>query len=183
MSRLGLEFKNVKLVHYSKEYFDFVYDCYQDYDSIHLFSNFLEIKSKNEFWDIFVDKLKKRYLEFMIILNKENNIPVGFIYSYDYNIVNQTVYIAICICKEKRKNIYGVLSGIIYFNYLFKTKPIRKVYCAIYSFNKECFEILSKIGFLKEGNLKKHRYYNGEYYDTYIMSLTRNNLYEFMGDN
>lgn len=57
MSNLGLEWRNLKLVHYSKENFDFVYDCYQDYNSMYLFCNQLEIKSKNEFWDNFTNKM------------------------------------------------------------------------------------------------------------------------------
>ena len=95
MNNLGLEWRNIKLVHYGKEYFEFLYEAYQEYDSIYLFCNMLEIKSKNEFWNIIANKMESSYDEYVIILDKQNNIPIGFIYSYNYNINNQTLYTAI----------------------------------------------------------------------------------------
>lgn len=181
MSNLGLEWRNLKLVHYSKDYFDFIYDCYQDYNSMYLFCNQLEIKSKNEFWDNFTNKMDKIYNQYMIIINKENNNPIGFIYSYNYNTNNQTIYTAVYIIKKYRKGIVGATAGMIFYNYIFKIKPIRKIYCTIYEYNKESLNLLKTAGFKEEGILKKHRYINGNYYNMYIMSLRRENLYKILG--
>lgn len=181
MSSLGLEWRNIKLIHYSKEYFDFIYDAYQEYDSIYLFCNQLEIKSKNEFWDIITNKLENIYDEYMIVINKENNAPIGFIYSYNYNINNQTIYTAIYIKEKYRKGIVGATAGIIFYNYLFKIKPIRKIYCTVYEYNKDSLKLLNTAGFKEEGILRKHRYMNGNYYNMYMMALKRNDLYKILG--
>lgn len=181
MNNLGLEWRNIKLLHYSKEYFDFIYDAYQDYDSIYLFCNQLELKSKNEFWDIITYKMENMYDEFMIIINKESNIPIGFIYSYNYNTNNQTIYTAIYIKENFRRSIVGATAGMIFYNYILRVKPIRKIYCTVYEYNKDSLNLLKTAGFKEEGILRKHRYINGEYYNMYIMSLKREDLYKIIG--
>lgn len=181
MNNMGLEWRNIKLVHYEKKYFEFVYNLYQDYNSMYLFCNQIEIKSQNEFWDIISFRMKNIYNEFMIILNKENNYPIGFIYSFDYNDKNQTIYTAICIKAEYRKNIVGATAGMIFYNKLFKTTPLRKIYCTVYEYNKDSLNLLKTAGFKEEGLLKKHRFFNGNYYNMYIMSLNREDLYKILG--
>lgn len=181
MDKLGLEWRSIKLVHYSKEYFDFIYECYQDYDSVYLFCNQLEIRTKNEFWNIFTNKMSKFYDQYMIIISKENNRPIGFIYSYNYNTKNQTIYTALYIMGNYRKGIIGATAGLIFYNYLFKIKPIRKIYCTVYEYNKESLNLLKTAGFIEEGILRKHRYMAGKYYDMHIMALRRENLYKILG--
>lgn len=181
MNSLGLEWRSLRLIHYSKDYFEFLYDCYQDYNSIYLFCNQLEIKSKNEFWNFLTNKMEKSYNEYMIIINKENSRPIGFIYSYNYNTNNQTIYTAIYIIEKYRRGSIGATAGIIFYNYMFKTKPIRKIYCTVYEYNKESMNLLKTAGFKEEGILKQHRYINGNYYNMHIMSLKRENLYKKLG--
>lgn len=117
----------------------------------------------------------------MIIINKENNNPIGFIYSYNYNTNNQTIYTAVYIVEKYRKGIIGATAGMIFYNHLFKIKPIRKIYCTVYEYNKDSLNLLKTAGFKEEGILKKHRYFNGNYFDMYIMSLQRENLYKILG--
>lgn len=181
MIDFGLEWRNIKLVHYSKEYFEFIYNCYQDFNSAYLFCNNLEIKSKNEFWDTFTTKMTNSYNEYMIIISKENNEPIGFIYSFNYNTVNQTIYTAIYIIEKYRKSSIGAISGMIFYQYVFKTKPIRKIYCTVYEYNKDSLKLLKTAGFKQEGLLKKHRFLAGSYHDMYLMSLSREELYKVWG--
>ncbi len=182
MNNLGLEWRNIKLVHYGKEYFEFLYEAYQEYDSIYLFCNMLEIKSKNEFWNIIANKMESSYDEYVIILDKQNNIPIGFIYSYNYNINNQTLYTAIYIKEKFRKSTIGASAGIIFYNYIFKIKPLRKIYCTVYEYNKQSLKLLETAGFEQEGILKKHRYIDGKYYDMFIMALSREKFYKKIGE-
>lgn len=171
-----LEWKNVKLVKYEEKYFNYIYNEYQDYNSRYLFTNDLNITSKSKMWEILNKKLINNYHEFMIIVNKQTNLPIGFIYSYDYDVRNNYLYITLFIEKKSRNSIYGVESGMIFLNYLFNKYPIRKVYCTVYKYNKMSFKFLQNAEFEMEGVLKEHRYFDGKYHDMMIFSFNREKL-------
>lgn len=171
-----LEWKNVKLVKYEEKYFDYVYELYQDYNSRYLFTNNLNIESKRNFWDQIKKKLNYMYHEFMIIINVNKQIPVGFIYSYDYNIQNNYLYIAIFIDKKERNNVLGAEAGVIFLNHLFNNYPIRKIYCTVYEYNKLSMKFLQNAGFKIEGILKEHRYFNGKYHNMSILAFYREEM-------
>ena len=168
-----LKWKNVKLVKYEDKYFDYIYDLYQDYNSRYLFTNNLNIESKKKLWDEIKKKLNYIYHEFMIIINVKKQIPIGFIYSYDYNLQNNYFYIAICIEDKERNATFGAEAGIIFLNYLFNYYPIRKVYCTVYEYNKQSMKFLQNAGFKIEGILKEHRYFNGKYHNMNILAFYR----------
>lgn len=180
MDNLSINYKNIVLVTYEKKYFEYIYNCYQDYGSIYLFTNDMLILSKEKLWNILNKKMQYNYHEFMIVINNSTNLPIGFIYSYDYNINNQYLYSAIFIDKTYRNTIYGANAGIAFFEHLFRIYPIRKIYCTVYDYNKNSMNFLTTAGFVKEGVLKEHHYFDGIYYNMNIMALYRNNLYELL---
>lgn len=175
-----LAWRNIKLVNYTQDYFEYVYDCYQDYESRYLFTNELEIKSKKESWEKLKKKLAYNYHTFMIVINIKSNLPIGFIYSYNYNTYDEYIYVTLFIQKEFRNLTFGAEAGILFFDYLFKYYPIRKVYCTVYDYNKMSIRFLKSAGFVLEGVLRKHRYYNGTYNDMRIMALYRDGLYKIL---
>lgn len=168
-----LIWKNVKLVKYDEKYFEYIYATYQDYNSRFLFTNDLVIESKKEMWNKLDKKIHTYYNEFMIIINVSNDLPVGFIYGYDYNTLNGYIYLAIYIDEKSRNNVIGAEAGMLFLNYLVEKYPIRKVYCTVYEYNKPSFKMLKNAGFKTEGVLKEHRYFNGKYHNMYIVSLER----------
>ena len=176
-----LKWRDVELVKYEKKYFDYVYKIYQDYGSRYLFTNNLNIVSKKKMWDDISKKINYTYHQFMIIMNVKKQIPVGFIYSYDYNIKDNYLYLAVCLEDNARNSVIGAEAGMIFLNYLFKNYPIRKIYCTVYEYNKMCMSFLKNAGFKPEGILKEHRYFDGKYYDMNILAFYREWLPELSG--
>lgn len=177
MKEISLSWRDIQLIPYDKQYFDFIFECYQDYNSRNLFYGNSSIESREEFWQKLDNKISTVYHKYMIILSLTNNTPLGFIYSYDYNTENQYIYTAIFIAEKFRKTTVGGIAGIIFFNYLFKYFPIRKVYCTVYSYNGMSLKVLNNAGFKIEGILKEHKYFDGKYHDMNIMALYRDDLY------
>lgn len=171
-----LKWKDVELVEYEDKYFDYVYELYQDYNSRYLFTSNLNIISKKKMWEDIKKKMNYTYHQFKIIINTRKQIPVGFIYSYDYNLKDNYLYIAICIEEKERNGVVGAEAGMIFLNYLFKSYPIRKVYCTVYEYNRMSMSFLKNAGFKTEGILKEHKYFDGKYYDMNVLTFYREDL-------
>jgi len=180
MKNKQLIWRDVELTMYEEKYFDYIYECYQEYDSRHLFTNDLTIQSKRELWNSFKRKTESVYHETMIAINVTTNIPIGFVYSYDYDMNNGHMCIAIYIQEKKRNSTTGAEVGAIFLKHLFGCYPIKKVYCTVYDYNKTSIKFLKGANFETEGLLKKHRYFNNEYHDMHIMSINRDGVYELL---
>ncbi len=178
MNSVCLNWKNISLIPYENKYYNFIFDCYQDFSARNLFTSDISIRTKKEFWNIFNNKINTYYHEFMIALNNNGNIPIGFINSFDYNSNDGYLNIAIFIEKKYRKTIFPLEIGLVFLNYLFSRYPIRKIYCTVYNYNTDSLNFLKKAGFSLEGELQKHKYFNGEYHNMKIFVLYRDKLEE-----
>ena len=177
MENKKLIWKNIKLIPYEEKYFDYIYECYQEYNSRYLFTNELVIQSKREMWDYLKKKIASTYHEIMIAMDNTNSKPIGFVYSYNYNIYNEYLYITLYIRTKERNSILGAEVGAIFLDYLFKYYPIRKIYCSLFDYNNSSKKVLKTAGFQLEGCLKQYRYFNREYHDMSIYALFRNEFY------
>ena len=79
MNNKELVWKNIRLKPYEKRDFDFVYKCYQDYDSRPLFTNDFNIISRDEFVDYIDKKANYSFHDFMIIICRHQALhsPTG----------------------------------------------------------------------------------------------------------
>ena len=173
MRNKELTWRNISLVPYEDRFFEFVYKCYQNYEKRFLFTNDFVIISRNEFWDYLNRKVNRDIKDLMIIIDNNLALPIGFIYAYSFDRQNNFIYFSIFIEEKYNNNINLATSGIIFFNYLFKFYPIRKIYCSFFDYNVVNKKILNNAGFNFEGKLKEHHYYNRKYHDLYIYSLFR----------
>lgn len=74
--------------------------------------------------------------------------------------------------KNKHGKGYGVEAPRLLFEYAFNVLNLRKIYGYPISFNTATFRMHEKIGgFVEEGRLKNHVYYDGKYYDVLVLSL------------
>ena len=91
MESKKLSWRNITLKQYEKSYFDFVYSCYQNYESRFLFTNDFIIISKDEFWNYLHKNIDCNFHDFMIIIDNVYNLPIGFIYTYNYDLKNRKI--------------------------------------------------------------------------------------------
>lgn len=177
MKKNELSWNNLTLVPYSDTFFDYIYKCYQNYNSRIFFTNDFIIISRNEFWDYIKQKKDRDFHDFMIIIDNLSGLPIGFTYTYNFNIKNNHVYFSIYLENQSEDPIRTVYAGLIFFSYIFKYYPIRKIYCSIFDYNNINCKMLTLSGFKLEGILKKHRYFNRTYHDMKIYSLFREDFY------
>ena len=182
MSDDSLKWKSIELVNIrqdlKEEYIKFLYNCHKDYQTRKLFTNDMNIKNSTDFVKDFRKKSMYKYHEFMIIKNIKSNQLIGFIYSYRYNPNDGTLYTTIYMDLDNRNTVYSVEAGLVFYDYLFNKYSIRKIYCTVYSYNDMSIKFLKSAGFKLEGNLKKSKYFDGNYYDTYIFALYKNDFLE-----
>lgn len=68
---------------------------------------------------------------------------------------------------------YGHEVTELILDYAFKKKKLNKVYLLVRLEHKKAIALYKKIGFKKEGLLKKHLYKNGKYHDCYQMYILK----------
>jgi RimJ/RimL family protein N-acetyltransferase len=66
----------------------------------------------------------------------------------------------------------GVDASILFLKYLFNYYGYRKVYVEVYAFNTDVVKMAGKAGFVLEGCLKGHRWWNGRFWDQHIYAIT-----------
>ena len=114
----------------------------------------------------------------MMIISVAHDIPIGFIYAYNYNQLNNYVFIT-CYIEARRRNAgFGALAVMAYYDMWFKEHPIIKICNEVFSYNSSSYTCLKK-QFHLDGILRKHRYYNGGYYDVYMFSILREEFYDW----
>ena len=156
-----------------KDQIKFIYECYQDYQARIFFSNDMYVKSFNEFIKEIKTKLIYKFNDLVIIKNLSNNNYIGFIYSYRYSANSGNIHTTVYIKPDSRNSIYFIQSCLGFYNYLFNSYSIRKVYCSVMEYNKISIKLLNDLGFKLEGTLLKHKYLNGNYYNIEIYALYR----------
>ena len=57
--------------------------------------------------------------------------------------------------------------------YLFRSRDLNKVHARTSSLNSGAVALLEKAGFKRDGTLRHHHFYEGEFHDSYIYSMLR----------
>ena len=79
--------------------------------------------------------------------------------------------------NDKRGKGFSIEAPSLLFNYAFNILNLRKITGYRISFNKHAFFMhLSIGGFVEEGILKKHVFFDGDYHDVIILSLFKQNF-------
>lgn len=115
------------------------------------------------------------------IEKKRTNVLVGIIQLNKIDFVSGVALCGILIGeKEERGNGIGAEAFRAILFYAFFILNLRKVITYIAEFNKQAFKIQDKVGHVqKEGCLKAHYHYMGQYVDLHIQSFFRED-FEFL---
>lgn len=143
----------------------------------HLFSTKITMNSEEGFSDWLLEHIEHDFHDFFVIADEESNVPVGYVHNYDFSLQDGNCKIVVYIDEPYRNTGLGGYCAIQYMDYLFLKYPLKKIYVTIYAYNRESLTSNQKAGFLKEGVLKKYRYYNGKFHDLHILSMDRKRFY------
>ncbi len=156
-----------------------LYEWFSEDDRF-LWTNDRSHYSFSEFCEVFRDRQREYYYNFMIIRRSTSSNPIGFIYAYNYQHINGFVYTTCYIEKSKRNCGIGALAAISYYDMWFRENPITKICNEVFEYNRSSYSCLNRM-FHLDGILRCHKYYNGKYYDVYSFSILREEFYNWFG--
>ena len=121
----------------------------------------------------FVGSLTDRTLVHYVVVSKHNEEIVGLVTAYASSQRDRYCYLGVLGSPEYRGS-GAVFQGVVLFiDYLFKVWDLRKIYMESLEFNFASFR--SGVGryFEIEGVLVSHEYYDGQYWNLYVLATTR----------
>ena len=173
MDFYNLRTKRVELRPIREEDYAIIFEWHFDPRQIHLWWDERHIQSYSEFVEDFDKRLRYFFFTFFIVIRKdeETDIPVGFTYTSRFNSIDRYVYSTMYLTQEHTGLGIGPEAGRLHIQYLFSVFNIRKIYAEIYGYNEASIKAAKAVGFVEEGRLKQHRWFNGRYWDLLILAL------------
>ena len=179
MDNSGLETKRIILKPIEEADYSILYKWRNEFRFLSLFSAKRETISLGDFTkEIKREFERNRHLQF-IIRRKDKDIPIGTMFSFNFNPIDGYVFVNVYIDSEEENKGYGVEAIVLFVHYLFIFLPIRKVCFEIFSYNNLSLSTMqngSKYGFCEEGRFREHRFFNGNYYDVFRFAIHRNSI-------
>lgn len=109
----------------------------------------------------------------LIIDNARTSESIGFVQLYDINLMDGWAHFMVYIEEPYRKRGHGAEAVMCFLDYAFSYLNIRKIYAEINGYNEAVRTILLRNGFVEEGRLRAHVYWNGRFWDFYNLALYR----------
>ncbi len=147
------------------------------------FLHFCTVRRTIVDYEAFVHEIRQdfqidRHLQMMVTL-RSNNVPIGTIFSYNFNSIDGNLFITTYIDTPYRNKGYGIEAVILFTHFLFNLYPLFKIYMDVYEYNIASIVPLQKAGLCEEGRFKKHRFWKGKRYDLIRFSIYRSDMRRF----
>jgi ribosomal-protein-alanine N-acetyltransferase len=111
--------------------------------------------------------------ESFTIVRKEDKTPIGKISFFNFNSLNLSAELGILIDPDERQRGYAKEAMMVLMKYLFSYRNLNKVYAETAAFNGSAVKLLESLNFKKDGTLRSHHFYDGEFHNKFIYSLLR----------
>jgi len=121
------------------------------------------------------DFSRDRHEQFLII-KQSTSLPIGTIFSYNFNPTDGYTFITIYLDEKLEKKGYGALAFSLFCQYLFEIYSLHKIYIEIYSYNEYSLSTSLTGGLVEEGRFKEHRLIDGRRWDLIRFALYSNRL-------
>ena len=98
---------------------------------------------------------------------------LGIAYTYEFHPLEGHTKMTLAVKKEYISTGIGGIITATFLGHLFKTYALRKVYMNIFDYNNNSIDALKSLGLKEESRLKEYHYYNNNYYDLVIFSVSK----------
>jgi RimJ/RimL family protein N-acetyltransferase len=119
----------------------------------------------------------------LMVEGKHSGFPIGWVYadqvSNDHCRCRMTVY----IIPEARAYGAGAEAGVLFLDYLFGWRGMRKIYIETLAVQTEAIQIATKGGFCQEGMLSQERSLGGQPMDVVRLAMRRDYWQETLADD
>lgn len=120
--------------------------------------------------------------QFMVIEDLAHN-AVGMIDTHNCDTKTGYFEYGISILPQYRRKGYATNAIRLLLKFMFEECRFEKANAMIYSFNGESAALHEKMGFIKEGIIRRNVYTGGVYYDTIVYGMTRQEYLDLAGRN
>jgi RimJ/RimL family protein N-acetyltransferase len=162
----------VKLESLDDSHHDALYKISFDEKIKHLWAPNLSAMSKARFIRYLIRRIEHRWSHFKVIVRQRDGAVIGFAYSYNECAMNKLGSICLCLKSELMNTRYGIFASYLFVSHLFVDQEYRKIYCEVFSYNKNCNDLLNRLGFQCEGRLQDHQLWNDQYWDLCLYGVT-----------
>jgi RimJ/RimL family protein N-acetyltransferase len=108
------------------------------------------------------------------IIEKKDGSKIGFIaHFYVLHVAGRQLEIGYSLVPSERGKGYGTEATQLMVDYLFLSKDTMRIQAQTDPRNVASHKVLEKVGFKKEGTLRKSFFMRGEWRDAYIFSILR----------
>jgi len=109
---------------------------------------------------------------FRWIIEDSSGTAVGWVSTHDCNARNGTFAYALGIASEHRRKGYAFEAVRLILKYYFEELRYQKVTASVHSYNEASVSLHEKLGFVREGTLRRMIYTKGEFFDLYYYGMT-----------
>jgi len=120
--------------------------------------------------------LRQGVLSQFVVVAAPSGMPVGTVGSYQGDLGRGTAHVAAAFVPEQWGSRLPIAAVDLFVRHLFQVWNLRKLYLEVPEFNYA--QIASGVGryFEVEGRLREHSYYDGRYWDEYVLAVYRTNI-------
>jgi len=122
-----------------------------------------------------LSELEKRYNETRpeqqtFVIEKKDKGKIGLISHF---LIDRVTTLSTFLIPNERGKGYSTEATQILVDYLFLSKDITRIQVIINTENKSSQRVVQKVGFLKEGTLRKYSFVRGRLTDSFLYSILR----------
>ena len=115
----------------------------------------------------------------LMIVRRKDNTPVGRLTISHLNLQNRSAQVDLLVDPDERRNGHGTEAIQVACRHLFAQRGLNRVYAEVPANDSKAIGMLTKATFTREGVLRQHYFFNGDYEDGAVYSMLR---YEFPWD-
>ena len=139
-------------------------------------SSFFPVHFKNHI-EWFENIIKDKSTVIFGIRKKEDNELIGTCQLHSINAIHRKAELQIRLELKNSSKGYGKEALKILIDYGFNDLNLNKIYLNVFETNSRAISLYEKIGFQKEGILRKDIFLNGKYINVYVMSILSEEWY------
>ena len=154
----------------SRKHSDRLFHIMMNSEQQYLFLCHNNINSVQEFGEWIERQLRGFYYNFYLV--EVDDDIVGYVCGCNYNPINRNCSITTYIDDEWQGSGIGAFVTLRFLKEIFTFHPIRRVFCEAYAYNHASLDTIRAAGFAEYGRYPEYRYFQGEYHDLYIFSIS-----------
>lgn len=171
-SQLYTQTADLTLRHYDEADAIQLHEMSANSEVLHLWAPNSESMPFKKFKQKLERRIEHRWSHYLVIVRRSDNQIIGFAYCYNGVISSDLASVCICIEKPYMNSLICLRASYLYLAHLFVDHGYRKLYAEVFDYNTQCKNLLQKVGFEQEGQLKEHQIWKDQYWDLHIFSLT-----------